>query len=129
MTAGRVVFGPRRSDPSSYRSHAEILAVAVARSTAAARGYALLGDRWARHSCSALPPCWALGSASDSSIAAIAANMPDRDEAHSLGDHRLRTPSPVARNVLSARSCRTIHAAATWRTFRALLWRDRKSVV
>src|SRR5207249_1609816 len=92
-------------------------------STAGARGYDLAGASWSRHSCAALPPCRTFGSASDPSSGATSASTRDRSEAHQLGNRRHGAPIAVARHVLSAGSCRTIHVEATRRTLGALLRR------
>src|SRR5262249_4177865 len=104
-------------------SSAEIFSAAAERSIAAGRGYALAGGRRARHRCAALPADRTFGSTSHSSTGAAAASTPKRGEADTLGNRRHRTPGAVARHVLSTRSCRTIDAATTRRTFGALLRR------
>src|SRR6185295_13954238 len=94
---------------------------AAARSTNLARVYAVAGGGWPGDRGSALPPDRAIGSTSNRSTRASAAGALERGEAHSSGNTHLRSSSPVARRVLSARSCGTVHAAATRRAVSALL--------
>lgn len=121
----RFVFGPKSptcSEVYSHRTVFEILATVLAGPSAAVGGYFLPGDRWSSNCCAFLPLCRSFGSTPTLSVKTITPSPLDKGEPRSLGTPRLFTPSPVAREVLRARSCRAIPAAATRHSFSTLLW-------